>query len=76
MASAYHATRSVAHGAEPDATFHHYARRGPSRAFHIDYVFLPKRWVSEGRVSCAIGAEEPWLGLSYHRPLCVDVAGG
>jgi exodeoxyribonuclease-3 len=75
LVSAYHAHRGEAHGAESVPTLYWRDRTKHGPTYHIDYVFLPERWI--GKVThLAIGAFEDWCGagLSDHVPIVVDVA--
>jgi endonuclease/exonuclease/phosphatase family metal-dependent hydrolase len=68
LVSAYHRTRGIPHGAEPDAT--HYWRWQEAHPFHLDYCFVPITW----RVrAVSIGGFAEWAGVSDHRPVVVDV---
>lgn len=65
--SAYHDCLSVKPGREVEPTFYqHRQKRKPS---HIDYCFVPCRWlVNDARV----GTFEEWSPYSDHCPLIVD----
>lgn len=65
--SAYHHTRSVAQGAEPDPTF--FLQRNLQKPYHIDYAFLPAAWLDGCSVSIGDAAE--WITLSDHMPVRV-----
>ena len=71
LVSAYHARSGEAFGSESQAT--HYFWRRRTRPFHLDYCFLPERWIESVR-NVAILDGPPWDVLSDHRPLVIDVA--
>ncbi len=68
LTSAYHSHFSEAHGEESRKTFF---RGKPAGQFHIDYVFLPDEWAR--RATVEIPQPEPWLKLSDHVPVIVDI---
>ncbi len=70
VVSAYHARHGVAHGAEAHATYFH--QRHLDEPWHIDFCFVPTNW-TERLVEVDVLDGEPWLTLSDHRPLVVDV---
>jgi endonuclease/exonuclease/phosphatase family metal-dependent hydrolase len=47
--------------------------RRADRTFHLDYIFIPREWVSRLR-TVEIGGYEQWSKLSDHCPVAVDVA--
>jgi exodeoxyribonuclease-3 len=68
MISAYHTHHQEEQGAETRPTYYFY--RHGDKPFHIDYVFVPKRW----RLRLAeVGSFQEWGHLSDHVPLVVDV---
>ena len=69
LISAYHYFFSERQGAETRPT--HYSSRW-KRGYHIDYVFLPRRWASPIK-SVEVGKHGDWSNLSDHVPLCVEV---
>lgn len=71
LVSAYHESRGIPYGAEPDST--HLHLRKSDRPFHIDFCFVPREWTA-ANLSVRIEAAEPWPSLSDHRPIVVDVA--
>jgi exodeoxyribonuclease-3 len=73
LVSAYHAIRGEAHGKESEPTLYWRDRTKDGPTYHIDYVFLPKRWLGQAKVD--IGTFEAWCGagLSDHVPVIVDV---
>ena len=66
--SAYHAFFSEEHGEETKPT--HYFWHRKSKPFHIDYVFLPRKWIPTAKVT--VGTYRKWRSLSDHVPLIVD----
>lgn len=73
LVSAYHACRGHPHGAEPDPTFFLHGNR--DKPFHIDYVFVPERWTSDG-MTVEVGDFDQWKSLSDHRPVVVNLIFG
>lgn len=73
LVSAYHAVRGELHGKETIPTLYWRDRTKNGPTYHIDYVFLPSRWIGNTRVD--IGTFEGWCGagLSDHVPVIVDV---
>jgi endonuclease/exonuclease/phosphatase family metal-dependent hydrolase len=66
------------HGMDPAAPWHHatsYHHRQPSRPYHMDYVFVPDRWLIE---SVEVGTFEEYVQrrLSDHVPVIVTVSAG
>jgi exodeoxyribonuclease-3 len=74
LASAYHALRGEPQGRESVPTIYWRDRRKDGPTYHIDYVFLPARWLVHVR-ELAVGTFEEWCGagLSDHVPIVVDV---
>lgn len=70
VVSAYHHRHGVEHGAEEHATYFH--QRNIDNPWHIDFCFLPHAWAEKIRAVEVLDGE-PWIGLSDHRPLVVDV---
>ena len=70
MTSAYHHFNQEEHGRETQATF--YLHRNSTKAFHIDYCFLPVAWANQIH-SISIGSHGKWLQHSDHMPLVVDM---
>lgn len=68
LLSAYHAFFSEEHAEETRPT--HYFWHRKSRPFHIDYVFLPHKWIPSAKVT--VGTYRKWRTLSDHVPLIVD----
>ncbi len=75
FASAYHAARGEAQGAERTPTHYWRDRKKDGPTYHIDYVFLPEPWLGRLR-EMRVGRFAKWCGsgLSDHVPLLVDVA--
>lgn len=75
LVSAYHAVRGEAHGKESEPTLYWRDRTKDGPTYHIDYVFLPRPWISKIR-HLSVGSFETWCGtgLSDHVPVVVDVA--
>ena len=70
LVSAYHAHLGVEHGREPHPTF--FANRHENRPFHLDYCFVPARWVD--RISTVeVGSFSEWSADSDHRPLLIEL---
>ena len=59
LVSAYHVSRGVEAGNEPEPTF--YWRRRAVDGYHIDYVFMPKDW-SAHAFDVMVGKFEDWIG--------------
>jgi hypothetical protein len=72
LGSAYHHARGVAQGAEPEPTL--YLQRNMKKAYHIDYAFLPKAWLTGCDVS--VGSPSEWMERSDHMPLRVAFNAG
>jgi exodeoxyribonuclease III len=75
LVSAYHARGGEAHGAETVPTLYWRDRKTDGPTYHIDYVFLPERWL--GRIAeLSVGSFEDWCGagMSDHVPIVVDIA--
>jgi hypothetical protein len=70
IVSAYHHFFSEEHGHETRPT--HYLWHHKNRAFHIDYVFLPKNWATEIR-EVEVGEYAKWGKLSDHVPLVINL---
>jgi exodeoxyribonuclease III len=70
LASAYHTVSTEPFGQERHATLWFLKR--PHQNYHIDYCFLPKRWVSQA-LSIWVGSHEEWLSYSDHAPLLISV---
>jgi hypothetical protein len=67
--SVYHYCRGVDQGHEVDPTF--FLHRKPDRAYHIDYAFAPRSWLS--RCTIEVGKPADWLPHSDHMPLTLTV---
>jgi len=72
LVSAYHVSRGVAAGSEPEPTF--YWRRRAADGYHIDYVFMPEWWTNS-TFHLSVGRFRDWVGrgLSDHVPLVLEV---
>ena len=72
LVSAYHVSRGVEAGDEPESAL--YWRRRADDGYHIDYVFMPEQWTT-----CAfdltIGRYDEWVrpGLSDHVPRILEI---
>jgi exodeoxyribonuclease-3 len=71
LISAYHTHHNEKQGAETRPTYYFY--RHQDKPFHIDYVFVPKRWRLK---SLEVGSFREWGHLSDHVPVVVDVSIG
>jgi exonuclease III len=71
IASAYHHFFTEEHGAETRPTYYFWHRQ--ERCFHLDYIFLPHRWM-ERVTDFKVGAYDKWRSASDHVPLVVDIA--
>jgi exonuclease III len=71
LVSAYHAYFGVEHGYERHPTYYHRSTNG--KPFHIDYCFIPQKWLPRLR-SVTVGTRRRWTPLSDHVPIIVDVA--
>lgn len=74
LVSAYHACTGEAQGSETTPTLYWRDRTRDGPTYHIDYIFLPKLWVSQIR-EFSVGSFDAWCGsgLSDHVPLLVDI---
>jgi endonuclease/exonuclease/phosphatase family metal-dependent hydrolase len=72
LVSAYHVSRAVAQGREPDPTL--YWMWHQNSGYHIDYIWLPDTWAPAIK-TVELGDYPTWVGgqLSDHVPLSVDV---
>ncbi len=75
LVSAYHHYFGAAHGVELHSTHYWRNRAETEPSFHIDFCFVPKRWLSN-ITSVQVGSYAKWIssGLSDHVPLVVDVS--
>jgi len=71
LSSAYHTFFSEQHGEETRPTYYFWHRR--ARPFHLDYVFLPDKWIPAVK-NVAVGTYEEWRPVSVHMPLVVDLS--
>jgi exodeoxyribonuclease-3 len=74
LRSAYHQSRGIDQGQEPEPTIYWRDRTIDGPRYHIDYCFVPEYWIDES-LSVKIGDFQEWVatGLSDHVPLVVDV---
>jgi len=74
LVSAYHAVRGEPQGRETTPTLYWRNRTKDGPTYHIDYVFLPGRWIDRVR-DLSVGTFEDWCGsgLSDHVPIIVDI---
>ncbi len=70
IVSAYHTFFAEEHGRETRPTYYFWHRE--DRAFHIDYIFVPRAWAA-GITDCQIGAFAAWRSSSDHVPLVVEI---
>jgi len=70
IVSAYHFFTGEKHGKETAFTFYH--GRKQSRPFHLDYIFIPRRWIRRVK-RVTVGRPEDWLALSDHCPVMVEL---
>jgi exonuclease III len=69
LMSGYHEFFSEAQGAESRATIYLY--RHADKPFHLDYVFIPRKWARRLK-TVDVGDYERWSKLSDHCPVIVD----
>src|ERR1051326_3352231 len=74
LVSVYHVVRGEAPGMELTPTHYWRDRRKDGPTYHIDYVFIPGRWVAKV-TELSLGTFEDWCGsgLSDHVPIIVDI---
>ena len=74
LVSAYHTVRGELHGRETIPTLYWMDRTKDGPTYHIDYVFLPDRWVDRVK-GLSVGTFEGWCGsgLSDHVPIIIDI---
>lgn len=74
LTSAYHADRAVPHGQESEPTIFWRDRTKNGPSYHIDYVFVPNKWV-KSMSEMSVGSYEDWCAtkLSDHVPLVVEI---
>ena len=68
--SAYHSFFNEELGQETRGTF--YLRREQRNSYHIDYCFIPKKWISSIR-SIEVGGYRDWIEFSDHMPITLDI---
>jgi exodeoxyribonuclease III len=73
MVSAYHDTRELPFGNEPDPAIYWQTQKVDGRNYHIDYCFIPEAWAATATVT--LGSFHEWVGsgLSDHVPIFVDI---
>ena len=71
LVSAYHVATGEQPGQESSPT--HFWRWQESSPFHLDYCYLPERWLA-GLTSVTVGSYEEWADVSDHRPVIVEVS--
>jgi exonuclease III len=69
MVSAYHYFYRETQGHESQSTF--FMNRKIERPFHLDYVFIPRRWLKK-LAKVRIGKPAVWLKLSDHCPIFLE----
>jgi exonuclease III len=69
LQSLYHHVRAEPQALEKVATF--YLHRKLDRDYHIDYAFIPERWL--GAATLDIGRPTDWLAHSDHMPLRIQL---
>jgi exodeoxyribonuclease-3 len=74
LRSAYHQSRDVNQGQEPEPTIFWRNRKIDGPRYHIDYCFVPESWINED-LAVDVGHFQDWvgIGLSDHVPMVVDV---
>lgn len=72
LVSAYHVSRGVEAGHEPEPTYFQHYRT--SAGCHIDYVFMPEEWSNRG-FSLMVGRYQDWIEprVSDHVPLVLEI---
>jgi exodeoxyribonuclease-3 len=70
LSSAYHAHFDEEQGAESRPTEYFFRHR--DRPYHVDYIFIPKPWLSRLQ-TVEVGGYGQWSRLSDHCPVIVDV---
>ena len=74
LVSAYHEIRRESHGRERTPTIYWRDRTRDGPTYHIDYIFLPRTWLSAVN-AFSLGGFDEWCanGLSDHVPLVIDL---
>lgn len=70
LESCYHNYHQESHGKETRGTI--YFTYNEKKPYHIDYIFIPRKWISKVR-SVEVGVYEDWSSLSDHCPLVLDL---
>ena len=69
LRSLYHVRNGEEHGAELTPTWYMYRNR--TKGYHLDYAFVPERFVPDA--AFAVGHPDEWLPHSDHMPLVVEI---
>jgi exonuclease III len=69
LTSVWHHQHNEAHGQESRPTFYMYRR--PEKTWHLDYAFVSNAFLTNA--SLTLGEHDPWLTLSDHIPLVLDI---
>lgn len=69
IGSLYHYATGEEQGHELSPTL--YMHRKAGRPYHVDYVFLSKELLANGKIS--VGSHDKWLEFSDHMPLVIEV---
>ncbi len=69
LVSAYHYFHRQVQGQESQSTF--FMNRNLARPFHLDYVFIPRRWL-KSLDKVWVGNPQIWLRYSDHCPVYVE----
>jgi exodeoxyribonuclease III len=74
LVSAYHALTGETQGGESVPTLYWRDRTKDGPTYHIDYIFLPRRWLARIQ-GFSVGTYDDWCGagLSDHVPLVIDI---
>jgi exonuclease III len=70
IVSAYHYFYRESQGHESRFTF--YVNRKIEKPFHLDYIFIPRRWL-KWLQKVRIGKPETWLKYSDHCPIFLEI---
>jgi hypothetical protein len=63
LRSAYHQSRDVNQGQEPEPTIFWRNRKIDGPRYHIDYCFVPESWINED-LAVDVGHFQDWVGAS------------
>ncbi len=74
LVSAYHVSRGVRAGEEPEPTLYWRDRSRDGPTYHIDYMFIEDDWARQP-FDLTVGRYEDWVGtgLSDHVPLVLEI---